>query len=89
MLKLLGPVALGDKNIVSSAEFPKKIFLEQIFVSNFLLNAVALGSDNLIFMPKTSIKLSALFSVSYCFFFCAAAAEASVIKEVGSGGNRP
>ena len=42
-------------------------------------------------MPKTSIKLFALlllliFShVSYCFFFCAAAAEASAIEEVSSG----
>ena len=36
-------------------------------------------------MPKTSIELFALFNVSYCFFFCAAAAEASAIEEVGSG----
>ena len=43
------PVALGDKNFLSSAEFHKKILVEQIFVPKFSLNAVALGSDNLIF----------------------------------------
>jgi len=28
---------------------------------------------------------SSLVNVSYCFFFCAAAAEVSAIEEVGSG----
>ena len=52
------------------------------------------------FMPKTSIKLFALFkypfqrratlllflvNVSYCFLFCAVAAEASAIEEVSLG----
>ena len=36
-------------------------------------------------MPKMPIEFFALFNVSYCFFFCAAAAEALATEEVGSG----
>ena len=52
-----------------------------------MLNAVALGGDNLIFYVKNVNQTVCPFSVnvSYKFFFCAAAAEASAIEEVGSG----
>ena len=44
-----GPVALGDKNFVSSVEFQEKFWFNKFMFQIFLLNAVSLGNNNLIF----------------------------------------
>ena len=49
LVSTLGPVALGDKNFVSLAEFQEKFWFNKFFTPKFLLNVVALRIDNLIF----------------------------------------
>ena len=98
----MGPVALGDKKFCRFGRISGNILVLQIFFPKFSLNAVALGSDNLIFYAENVNQIvfpfrvfSRVFTfqtivvfhpqIDCFFFFCAAAAEASAIEEVGSG----